>query len=82
MQAELQALRHNYRELVLAGGANGESLDRPKTAAEIIASCEENYDVELAELFRRNERGLREIREGLDAAKLELSDPNPTPSSS
>ena len=37
---------------------------RPATAAEVIASCED-YDADLAELFRRNEQGLRDIRKDL-----------------
>jgi hypothetical protein len=73
MREELQALRHNYRELLQRSNA-ADAMQRPATAAEVIASCEENYDADLAELFRRNERGLREIRQDLDAAKQEFGE--------
>jgi len=81
MRAELDVLRHNYRELLkssadhrrFARHANDfcgrrcltlRRAFRPATAAEVIASCED-YDADLAELFRRNEQGLRDIRKDL-----------------
>jgi hypothetical protein len=68
LKSELDVLRQNY--LVLLQGS-GEQ-ERPKTAAEVIESCEAEYDSDLAELFRRNERGLAECRQSLSLAKAEL----------
>ena len=68
LKSELDILRQNY--LVLLQGSGQQ--ERPKTAAEVIESCEAEYDSDLAELFRRNERGLAECRQSLSLAKAEL----------
>jgi len=68
LKSELDVLRQNY--LVLLQGSGQQ--ERPKTAAEVIESCEAEYDSDLAELFRRNERGLAECRQALSLAKAEL----------
>ena len=68
LKSELDVLRQNY--LVLLQGSGQQ--ERPKTAAEVIESCEAEYDSDLAELFRRNERGLAECRQSLLLAKAEL----------
>ena len=68
LKSELDVLRQNY--LVLLQGSGQQ--ERPKTAAEVIESCEAEYDSDLAELFRRNERGLAECRQSLSLAKAEL----------
>ena len=70
LKSELDVLRKNY--MVLLQGNPAVEQERPKTAAEVIESCEAEYDADLAELFRRNERGLAECRAGLAQAKVEL----------
>eukprot|EP01052_Picozoa_sp_SAG31_P039924 SAG31_NODE_5651_length_2403_cov_10.626736_1_plen_228_part_00 len=69
LRAELEELKQRHRILQLSSSAN--APQRPVTAAEICEATEE-YDEELAELFRRNEQGLAECRQSMKLAKAEL----------
>ena len=68
LRGELEVLRTNYMVLLQGSGEQ----ERPQTAAEVIATCESEYDSDLAELFRRNERGLAETKQELRLLQEEM----------
>jgi hypothetical protein len=68
MRSEVENLRQVNKDLA----NNSQAIDlRPCTPADVLRAADE-YDAELADLFRRNEQGLREARSSLTMAKAEL----------
>lgn len=71
-ELEDMKMKHDHMKEIYDGMQMQNELQRPRTAAQVLEECEDGIDAEVAELIRRNESTLKQLRNDVDRTKRDM----------